>query len=123
MQEYIEQHNTHRIRKQKKIILPSDVSPDDIYNHPGDLPGDVKLQHMGIPISQEALASVSNAVKERYPEGYKVFTSAQDEWARRLYLDLCKVQPGTLIRSSTAWTVFEQMLHLHHVRGEEAPLE
>lgn len=97
---YLVEHNAHRIRKQKKINLPSGASHNDLY----DFPENYGMTDLLIPMDQD---TIDMLVEEYCPRD--VFQFLPDE--KEAIMQGLHERAGTpALTIRTAWDVFQTML-------------
>lgn len=114
MDDYRRHHNTHRIRKQRKILLPSGGHPEDWYTNPTK---DNKGMEMKIPISREGLWFIDEQIREieiNYAHAFRFGSEDTDRVCSQIYIAL----GSPALKTSTGWLTFWRMLD-HYNRNKE----
>lgn len=107
LNEFVDQRNNTTIRGQKKTHMPSGASPLTIYDYP-DMKAAWQGSDVKIPLPVEHLDAL---VEEHIPPGFfNVLDDHGEEVAGALWAGIGSPIPTR----STVWTVFSQMMSLHH---------
>ncbi|KAJ6559864.1 hypothetical protein B0H19DRAFT_906469, partial [Mycena capillaripes] len=98
---FTERWNSHVIRRQNNKLMPSGVSPNELYSHPEYFGG----RCFAIPVPQDATRALRNTIKLTRKAALSWVPEEFDTIAWQVY----EMLGSPLCSADTAWDVFSQM--------------